>query len=79
MTARVSAAVTMASCIAPFARSNVAPMLQEKELSDPRHPVVAAAVAVPPRRKRARANRKEMQCHGRILVMVIVISPLPLA
>lgn len=56
MTARLGAPVTVASCIAPFARSSVAPMLQEKELSDPRHPVVA----VPPRCKRARADRKEL-------------------
>lgn len=35
MTARLSAPVTVASCIPPFARTNVAPMMQEKELSDP--------------------------------------------
>lgn len=57
MTARLAAPVTVASGRPSFARSSVAPMLQEKELPDSRHPVVA----VPPRRKRARADRKPVQ------------------
>jgi hypothetical protein len=52
--------VTVASCITLFARSNVAPMLQEKELSDSQLP----AVAVPPRCKRTRAGRSEVLLWG---------------
>lgn len=59
MTARLNAPVMVVSCILQFARSNVAPMLQEKELPDPRQPVVAGP-PLTPQCKRARVDRREM-------------------
>jgi hypothetical protein len=72
MTARLSAPVTVASCIPPFARTNVAPMMQEKELSDP-------AVAVPPTLQASRGQTAQRSCRGRIPSNFIVISRLLLA
>ena len=71
MTARVSAPVTVASCIASFARGKVAPMLQEKELSDLSLPCPHASSEPGQTGKRC--------CYGRILDIVIVISRLLLA
>lgn len=72
MTARLSAPVTVASCIPPFARTNVAPMMQEKELSDP-------VVAGPPHAASEQGQTAQRSCGGRIPSNFIVISRLLLA
>ena len=72
MTARLSAPVTVASCIPPSARTNVAPMMQEKELSDP-------VVAVPPHAASEPGQTASRSRLGRILTNLVVISCLLLA